>query len=352
MTFPGNGRLRTMSTAAVVLSRFGKVIWPVLVPVFLISGCTALKVKMGMRMNVATLPVTSMDVRLGDPKGVAPGKKDRLIVTFTATGGQTWRTEGAGGGAIMWQDLTVTSTVVSADGSGNLSLPSDPRLSDGRTGHVVVTVPSHNDLKAEVDVPLRYDQKYYADFSGYKGMDGTSGTNGTDGMRGSDGNTDPLHGVAGGNGTDGGDGGSGNNGSSGGDGADVHVWLAPHPGSPTFGATTLIEAEVSSGKKDIFYLVDPNGGSLTVKSDGGQGGKGGKGGRGGRGGDAGSGWPPGSRGRDGLNGQDGMNGFDGRGGQITVTYDPAVAPYLKSLLLSNADGPRPVFESRRLNPLW
>jgi len=324
----------------------------VIVPAVFLAGCENLKIKMGMRLNVATLPVASMDLRLADPQGVAPGKKDRLIVTFTAPGGQVWKTEGAGGGAIMWQDLTVTSTVVSADGSGNLSLPSDPRLSDGRTGHVVVTVPSHSELKAEVDVPLRYDQKYYADFSGNKGMDGTSGTNGTDGMRGSDGNTDPLHGVAGGNGTDGGDGGSGNNGSSGGDGADVHVWLASHPGSPNFGPASLIEAEVSSGKKDIFYLVDPNGGSLTVKSDGGQGGKGGKGGRGGRGGDAGSGWPPGSRGRDGLNGQDGINGFDGRGGQITVTYDPAVAPYLKSLLLSNANGPRPVFESRRLNPLW
>lgn len=172
-----------------------------LLPAALLAGCTALKVKMGTRMNIAALPLTSMDVRLADGRGVAPGKKGRLIATFTAPGNKVWRTEGAGGGAIMWRDLNVSSTVVSANTGGEVSLPSDPRLSDGRTGHVVVTVPSHAELRAELNVPLRYDQRYYADFSGFNGADGTNGINGTDGMRGSDGNPDPLHGSAGGNGS-------------------------------------------------------------------------------------------------------------------------------------------------------
>jgi hypothetical protein len=320
-----------------------------LAPVILIAGCTQLKIKAGMRMNVATMPVTTMDLRLSDANGIAPGKKARLIATFTETGGQVWRTEGAGGGPIMWQDLTVTSTVVSANGSGEVSLPLDPRLSDGRTGHVVVTVPSHSDLHAELDVPLRYDLKYGADFSGYKGADGMSGTNGTDGMRGSDGNSDPQHAVAGGNGSNGSSGSDGMNGSRGGDGADVHIWLAPHPKNPD-----LIEAEVLAGKnKDSFYLIDASGGSLTVKTDGGRGGNGGKGGRGGRGGAGGSGWPSGMSGQDGLAGRDGFSGSDGSGGRITVTYDPAVGPHLGEVLhLSNWSGPKPVFESRRLNPLW
>lgn len=314
----------------------------------LMAGCTALKIKMGMRMNVATLPVTSMDLRLSDTKGIAPGKKDRLIATFTAAGGQVWRTEGAGGGPIMWQDLTVTSTVVSANGSGELSLPLDPRLSDGRTGHVVVTVPTHSELHAELDVPLRYDMKYSADFSGFKGVDGMNGTNGTDGTRGSDGNPDPEHGVAGGNGSNGSDGSAGMDGSPGGDAVDVHISLTLHPKNPA-----LIEAEVSAGNKDFFYLIDPSGGSLTVKADGGRGGDGGKGGQGGRGGAGGSGWPSGMSGQDGLAGRDGSSGSDGFGGRITVTYDPAVGPHLGEVLrLSNWNGPKPVFESRELNPLW
>src|SRR5258708_1362003 len=162
-----------------------------------LAGCTSLKIKMGMRMNVATLPATSMDVRLAKSQGVAPGQKKPLVVTFKAADGRVWLTEGAGSGPIMWQDLTVTSTVVSVSGSGEVSLPRDPRLSDGKTGHVVVTVASHADLRAETDIPLRYDLKYYADFSGGKGFDGTAGISGTDGMRGTDGSFDPAHPTAG-----------------------------------------------------------------------------------------------------------------------------------------------------------
>jgi hypothetical protein len=51
-----------------------------------------------------------------------------------------------------------------------------------------------------------------------------------------------------------------------------------------------------------------------------------------------------------------MDGPAGMGhrevGSITVTYDPAVAPYLGVIHLSNRGGPAPVFNEEPVAPLW
>jgi hypothetical protein len=337
-----------MSTHVSVLQVLRRPVLLALAPALLLAGCTQLKVKMGMRMNVATLPVNSMNVELAKTEGVAPGQKASLVVTFAAPGGKTWKTEGAGGGPIMWQDLTVTPTIVAYSNDGTVRLPVDPRLSDGRAGHVVVTLAGHADLRAETDIPVRYDQKYYADFSGSNGPSGTSGQNGLDGSRGSDGSFDPQHPTAGGNGGDGGNGSDGQDGWAGGDARDVLIRLVSHPGDGK-----LIEASVQpEGGKETFYLIDPNGGSLSVSADGGRGGTGGKGGSAGRGGSGGSGSPMGMSGHDGLSGRNGSDGQSGRAGKITVIYNPDVAANLKVLHLSNFGGPKPVFTSVNLDPLW
>jgi len=98
--------------------------------------------------------------------------------------------------------------------------------------------------------------------------------------------------------------------------------------------------------------VDPVGGSLTVKADGGAGGSGGRGGRGGSGGAGGSGSPSGSNGMSGSDGRNGSDGSPGRGGSITVTYDPQVKPYLSVIHLSNKGGPAPVFKEAPVAALW
>jgi hypothetical protein len=103
----------------------------------------------------------------------------------------------------------------------------------------------------------------------------------------------------------------------------------------------------------LFYLVDPQGGSLTVKSLGGAGGAGGKGGRGGRGGSGGIGSPNGQNGRDGSSGRDGNDGSDGGSGSITVTYDPTAKPFLATTIrVTNPGGPSPVFSEEPVAPLW
>jgi hypothetical protein len=121
----------------------------------------------------------------------------------------------------------------------------------------------------------------------------------------------------------------------------------------------LLQAVVSApGRKDRHFLVDPQGGSLTIAANGGAGGSGGSGGKGGKGGAGGSGGfgcPSGSSGSSGLDGHDGMSGSDGRPGSagvITIVYDPAVKPFLAAIKASNKGAPAPVYQETPVAPLW
>jgi hypothetical protein len=313
-----------------------------------IAGCRAIQVKLGMKVPLAKIQATSMEASQAKSPGIAPGQKSSLIVTVTDAAGKQWETEGAGKGKILWSDLAVTATVVSDNKKGVLSLPRDPRASDGKTGHVTVTAPSHPDLHADLDIPLRYNVKFSANFSGTSGSNGLDGSSGSDGSDGSPGSLDPDNPSPGGNGSDGTNGGDGGDGGRGGDAPAVQIWLTVRPGDPP-----LLQAGVlAQGHKERYYLVDPNGGSLSVAADGGAGGSGGKGGRGGRGGSGGVGSPNGTSGRDGLDGHDGMSGMAGNGGQITAFYDPSVQPYLGVIHLSSAYGPKPKMQEEAVSPLW
>ena len=289
-----------------------------------------------------------MEASLPKSPAIAPGQRSPIVVTFTGADGKTWTTQGQGNGKIAWSDLVVTATVVTVNKKGVVSLARDPRVSDGKTGHVTISAPSQPSLHADLDIPLRYNIAFAAHFDGsdgMKGMDGTDGLNGSDGSMGS---IDANNPSAGGNGSDGGNGTDGSNGSPGGDGDSVQIWLAVQPGPQP-----LLQAGVlAAGQKERYYLIDPQGGSLTVTANGGSGGQGGTGGHGGRGGSGGIGIPPGFSGNNGLDGQDGHSGPDGSGGRITVTYDPSAAPYLKTLRLSSQDGPKPVMNEAAVAPLW
>lgn len=319
-----------------------------LVSLFALSGCSSVKVRLGMRVYLAKTPLTSMQVSQFTHPGIGPGEKSSLVATFTAPDGSVLMTEGKGKGKVLWSDLTVTATVVSVNKKGVLTLPRDPRISDGKTGHVTITVPSHPDLHADLDIPLRYDYNFASNFSGSSGSNGFNGTDGIDGTSGSPGSMDPNNPSPGGDGSNGSDGSNGQDGGAGGDAPPVEVRVALRSGSHP-----LLQVGVSAtGHKERFYLVDPQGGSLTVKAEGGAGGSGGKGGRGGHGGSGGMGIPSGQSGSDGSSGRDGSAGSPGRGGAITVTYDPQAKSFLAAIHLSNQGGPPPVFKEESVGPLW
>jgi hypothetical protein len=309
-----------------------------------LSGCAAVKVKLGMRIYLANTPVASIQASLPKGPAIAPGQKLSLVVQFTQPDGKVLLTEGQGQGKVLWSELTVMPSVVTADQKGHVTLPRDPRVSDGKVGHVTITVPSHPDLRAELDIPITYDYKYVANFSGSVG---SSGLNGTDGISGSMGSIDSNNPSPGGNGTNGSDGSNGQDGGNGSDAPPVDIRVAVRSG-----ARPLLQVSVSAAGKQRLYLVDPQGGVLTVKADGGAGGSGGQGGRGGRGGSGGMGTPSGSNGSDDASGRNGFSGSPGSGGIITVTYDPQAKPFLAALHLSSQPGAGPVFREEPVAPLW
>jgi len=312
-----------------------------------LTGCAGLQVKLGMKVNLAKVPVKLIDVTQNGGPGIAPGGKSSLVVEVTQPDGKVLQTEGAGQGKVMWRDLVVSATVVTVNQKGVVALPRDPRKSDGKLPHIVITAPSHPELKAELDIPLRYDTVFMANFSGTNGSDGLNGSDGQDGMMGSPGSIDPDNPSAGGDGGNGSDGSNGGDGGPGGDAPPVQVRATLRPGTHP-----LLQVGVFAAGHKRYYLVDPAGGSLLIKADGGQGGSAGKGGRGGRGGSGGSGSPSGNSGRDGSDGHDGLDGSAGRGGSITLAYDPQVKPYLNLIHLSSQNGPKPVLAEAPIAPLW
>jgi hypothetical protein len=85
---------------------------------------------------------------------------------------------------------------------------------------------------------------------------------------GTDGSNDPTNPSAGGRGGDGNNGEDGHDADPGQPGATVHVWMTlksvDHP---------LLQVRAASKTRTQFFLIDPNGGTLTVNAGGGSGGK-------------------------------------------------------------------------------
>src|ERR1700731_852156 len=104
---------------------------------------------------------------------------------------------------VLWKDLTVTPTVVTANQKGTVSLAHDPRISDGKMGHVTIRVPIHPDIRAELDIPVRYNFNFTSNYSGSSGFSGTNGSNGSEGTSGSMRPMDPNNPPPGGKGSGG-----------------------------------------------------------------------------------------------------------------------------------------------------
>jgi hypothetical protein len=328
-------------------------------------GCSSIAVSLGLRVRLDKIPVTALSASLVDEHGnpvaaLGPGQSARLLVVATASDGKQYASVGAGHGKVALDNYTIAATLVTVSRRGSVSLSSDPRVSEGKVAHVHIAPVAHPGVTADLDIPVRYDIAYSVDFSGSDGMNGFDGTDGMDGMAGSDGTpatTDPTTGAAtqqgpGGDGTSGSDGGDGGDGGDGSPGQAVHIWMRMESGTKP-----LLQIKVVGGGRELFYLVDPNGGSLKVIDNGGQGGSGGHGGRGGRGGAGGDGFPPGTNGLDGNPGADGHPGAPGAAGTLAISVDPAAQPFLRCITWSNRSGdgrpgPAPSIHVEPVAPLW
>ena len=329
-------------------------------------GCSAVAEFLGLRVRLEKLQVTAVSASLVNKRdhslvsALGPGQSMSLVISATTQDGKQYPTVGVGKGKVAFDNYTIQATIVQVNKRGTVSLSSDPRVSEGQVAHLHIVPTAHPELAADLDIPVRYDIPFAANYSGTDGHDGLSGNDGIDGNSGTDGSpatVDPTTGALGtpgpgGNGSDGGNGGDGQDGDNGSAGGNVNAWIRLDPG-----AKPLLQIKVVSGNHQSLYLVDPNGGSLKILANGGAAGRGGSGGRGGRGGRGGSGFPPGLDGHDGLPGQDGHAGSGGASGSIAISVDPAAEPFMKCISWSNhggngRPGPAPEIAVEPVAVLW
>ena len=198
---------------------------------FALGGCETIMVWTGARMRLDDIPLQSIAATMPGNGALAPGAKARLSVVATATDGRTLATVGTGDGKVLLDSYVFDGSLVTVDADGNVRLPEDPRLTEGRTPHVRIHAAGQATPVADLDIPIRYDIPYSATYAGRSGFDGLPGLDGMDGSDGSAGSNDPANPSAGGNGGNGSNGGNGADGDDGGNGPDVHVTIALAPGS-------------------------------------------------------------------------------------------------------------------------
>ena len=332
------------------------------------SGCSSIAVFLGWRIRLDSLPVTAVSVSLVDARkgsaisALAPGQSAQLLIVATTQDGKQYPTVGVGKGKVAFDNYTITASTVATTPKGKISLAADPRASEGKVAHVHVVPSAHPDVVADLDIPIRYDVPFVANFSGADGAAGMDGMDGLDGSAGSDGTPgtiDPTTGIQGpqgpgGRGSDGGRGQDGSNGQDGAPGAALHVWVRLQSVDTS---QRLLQVKVDSGSRQMFYLIDPSGGTLKVLDNGGAGGSGGRGGRGGQGGSGGTGNPPGLSGMDGQSGWDGSAGAGAAAGTIAVSVDPAAQSLMSCISWINRsgngrDGPPAAVKVEPVGPLW
>src|ERR1700723_1975240 len=73
---------------------------------FALTGCTSMKVHMGMKVYLAKTPVSSIAVSLPKGPGIAPGEKSPLVVVVTETMGSRLQMYVAGKGKANGKDLS------------------------------------------------------------------------------------------------------------------------------------------------------------------------------------------------------------------------------------------------------
>src|ERR1700722_1514879 len=171
-----------------------------------LAGCSSLAVWLGLRVRLDKLPVTTVSASMVSKRGgptvsaLGPGQSARLVLIATTLDGKQFATVGAGSGKVAFDNYTIEPTIVAVSKRGAVSLSSDPRVSEGKVAHLHIITTAHPEVVTDLDIPVRYDIPFVANFSGSNGSAGSDGTNGLDGSAGSDGSpgsVDPTTGLLG-----------------------------------------------------------------------------------------------------------------------------------------------------------
>ncbi|MED5370734.1 MAG: hypothetical protein VX899_06960 [Myxococcota bacterium] len=266
---------------------------------------------------------------------LCPGENAAFKVNARMRNGQRKTTTGRGRNKLPWKHLRVELDGVPQP-AGRLLMPQDPHTSWKRPLELKVWLDDRPKVSWEGQVVARYDCAYYLDLRGAPGMRGDSdmSISAEDGEDGRD-----RGGERGGPGRRGQDGRHGAHGGHAGYGANATVSLTQGEGK----TAGLLEARVAytmgSTKDTLYYLLDPNNGSLWVDVSGGVGGAGEDGQDGGDGGDGGDGTPSGPGGQGGDGGDGGSGGDGGVGGSLELLVDAGAERYADRITLQADGGP-------------
>jgi hypothetical protein len=152
--------------------------------------------------------------------------------------------------------------------NGKFTIDPDFMKIENHHANLIINSLRNTSVADTFSVQLDYKHAYDLQFSGSSGIPGFSGASGSTG-------------YPGGNGADGQ---NGQNGEFGNDGPDIGVWVDLYRDSVLNADLLYVYAQNLITNKEYRYLINPEGGSLDVRSYGGSGGNGGNGGNGGSGG--------------------------------------------------------------------
>ncbi len=304
-----------------------------------VSGCASIQKALGLKTDLEGKPVKKLEIDLVGTTSLCPGASAPLIVTAVLDDGKRLVTEGAGDGKVTWDNYKIQTVGGKMARGGHFVIERDPRVTLQQDAKVVVRSVHHPKKTVEAAVPARYDCSFTANFSGQPGRDGSDGRLGSNGTSGESNQSSGSYAEPGGHGQDGQDGGHGRDGEPGQDADDVAVYVKLADVAEGEKPLLKVRVESTSSNRTEVFLVDPEGGGLTVLANGGPGGNGGNGGNGGSGGGGGTGAPAGNGGNGGNGGDGGNGAAGGDAGAIKLVVDPAAKTYLKAITVENEGGP-------------
>ncbi|MCP4806170.1 MAG: hypothetical protein GY913_05230 [Proteobacteria bacterium] len=303
--------------------------------ILLLAGCLASK-------KVTGLAIVSPDAT--ETLAVCPGIAQPLEVQLELRNGKTKHTRSSGRGHVAWRELDILFDGNPQEGTG-FTLYGDPRKSVDTEYVLRVRLADRPEVDHVLRVVPRYDCAYSADYTGETGAWGSRNVwVGRDGDDGDDAETrdDGSWRGRGSNGESGRHGSDGGIGGPGGQGGHARVFVQAVEVGDQELIQVLVEGEVLRDgdwkARTRRYLIDPEGGSLTVDVRGGTGGQGEAGHSGGDGGDGGQGDPPGRAGDGGRGGRGGDGGDGGPGGYAEFIVDPGAVWALELFLVEHGGG--------------
>ncbi len=225
---------------------------------------------------------------------------------------------------------------------GNFHIYQDPFRINNHTVSVELFLNTNATISDKFELVLDYRDNYYRSVNASSGTGGMSGPSG----------------FTGGTGSNGGNGGRGGDGQPGMHGHDLDVFADVYFDTIIHEELMLIQIYDLFSGKTYNYLMNTDGGTISIKSKGGDGGSGGSGGHGGDGGRGYDGayeyyeeqindsttvtksrqLPGGDGGHGGCGGPGGNGGHGGDGGNIYFNYTDYAEPYLHLMTLESIPG--------------